>query len=164
MRILRHRQDDLSTGIWNAIILSAPFWLLVALALFAFTANATSPTKAPDPSQNQAQQQIQSTSADSVVAVDSDGPSVGFLLGGGSSGSDSTAACLERRPSWGFGFRGDKTKLNAVCWSEYVRQAEHEREMDLAAMELERARLELERELAQLERARLEQCLECGDK
>lgn len=108
-----------------------------------------------------AQGQSQSAGSDAAVSVDNS-PSVGFLLGGNGSGSDSTAPCLERRPSWGFGFRGDKTKLNATCWAEYSRAAEHGREMDAARLELERLRLEIERERVAIERVRAEQCFECS--
>ena len=51
------------------------------------------------------------------------------------------------------GGRG-KSKRDEECWAEFVKQAEHQRRMDLAKLELERDRIKLES-------LRLTQCTTC---
>jgi len=64
--------------------------------------------------------------------------------------------------SWSVGIPGagggrGKSKRDDDCWAEYVRQAEHQRALDLQKLELERDRLSLESK-------RLELCVECEAK
>jgi hypothetical protein len=49
---------------------------------------------------------------------------------------------------------GGTVERDEECWAEYVKQAEHQRAMDLAKLELERERIKLES-------LRLSQCTSC---
>jgi len=70
----------------------------------------------------------------------------------------STAPCVVAN-GWSVGVPGagggrNRSRIDAECWAEYLKQAEHKRAVDLAKLQLERDRLKLES-------ARIEQCLEC---
>jgi hypothetical protein len=141
---------------------------------------ATSPTKDPvkqspssdstsaaSASANATQGQSQNTTLAPTQSVSVSERSLGIGLGAGS--AHYTGDCVVpkkgRNGRTGFLERGFTLPLLRLDPAVEVDEAcvIHKREMDLAAMEIERARLELERELAQLERIRLEQCLECGE-
>ena len=98
----------------------------------------------------------QATGGDSSTVVDISTPSTLRIMNGAVSGAGySTAPCTVTKRSWSFGLGiGGKSEIDETCWAEYVKQAEHEREMDLQKLEIQRLQLESER-------ARLEQCFEC---
>lgn len=70
-----------------------------------------------------------------------------------------TAPCYYAN-GWSVGVPGagggrSRAHKDAECWAEYVKQAEHERALDLAKLALERDRI-------RLETLKLEHCVECG--
>jgi len=70
----------------------------------------------------------------------------------------STAPCVVAN-GWSVGVPGagggrNRSRIDAECWAEYVKQAEHQRALDFQKLELERDRLSLESK-------RLEACLTC---
>lgn len=90
------------------------------------------------------------------LSMEEDASGVVALIGGASSyqAINSTADCVITGTTWkergksflGFYSETAKQSIDSACWAEYVKQADHNRAMDVMRMEIERERIELERE------------------
>ena len=132
------------------------FLSVLSLLLIAMPTMATDRPTQQDQRQEQGQSQNQSSEQANTqtTTVESKHQAPATFI----STPSSTAPCVVAN-GWSVGVPGagggrNKSRIDAECWTEYVKQAEHQRAVDLAKLELERERL-------RLESLKLENCLEC---
>jgi hypothetical protein len=165
MKILRTRPECPATGIYNAIVICAIFWLLMLFVIPAFATNKPKPPETPPQAESAS---ISNAAAGSNSASESASESLSESISGAnnamsnrethigvSMGGVNTvqiSECFVPKKKLGRGFRAlfgawemtPVMELDAVCLAEKRRESDQAHERAMSELANERLRLEIE--------------------